>query len=470
MVQLNLKRLIQKEWSSILESVIHIAETTLSIHDIEGNLLLGDPISDAETTQYPIKVAGRGLGWVKGGEKASAVASLLSFLATQEVEKKALVHETLERYKEITLLYNVSEKLAASLGLKAVADLVLDEASKLIDGDSGSVLLLNSKTHQLETASAYGQETISASEIVLGKGIIGDILLTGNGEIINDVLIDPRLVSCEAQFSSLICAPLKLQSHVIGAIVLGSINPVVYTGADLKLFSALTSQAAAAIENAQLHENKLQEERIKSNLERYVSAQVVQAIMESQGNISLEPMRQDVVVLFSDIRNFTAQCEELPPEKIVGHLNEYFTHMVEVIFSRKGTVNKFVGDMIVALFGAPFQLLDSEKRAVEAAIAMQKRIKVIPNAWIQEHFNTGIGISSGRVIVGNVGSPQHMDYTAIGDDVNIASRLQSLALGGQILVSRSIYDATKDYFQFKEMGEMNLKGKKNAIEIFEVIY
>lgn len=470
MVQLNLKRLIQKEWLSILEDVLHIAETPISIQDADGNLLLGEPILDPDAPHYPINLDDRGLGWVTGSTKAAVVASLLSFLASQSAEKKALVHETLERYKEITLLYNISEKLAASLGLKAVAELVLDEASKLIKGDNGFVVLLNSETHQFETASAYGREELSATEIVLGKGIIGNILLTGNGEIINHVSTDPRLISSEAHFSSLICAPLKLQSHVIGAIVLGSVNPIVYTGADLKLFNALTSQAAAAIENAQLHENKLKEERIKSNLERYVSAQVVQAIMESQGDISLEPVRRDVVVLFSDIRNFTAQCEELSPEKIVGHLNEYFTHMVEVIFSRKGTVNKFVGDMIVALFGAPFQLLDSEKRAVEAAIAMQQRIRIIPNAWIQANFNTGIGISSGRVIVGNVGSPQHMDYTAIGDDVNVASRLQSLALGGQILVSRSIYDATKDYFQFKEMGEMNLKGKKNAIEIFEVIY
>jgi adenylate cyclase len=126
--------------------------------------------------------------------------------------------------------------------------------------------------------------------------------------------------------------------------------------------------------------------------------------------------------------------------------------------------------MIVAMFGAPSTLVDSERRAIETAIEMQNRIKQIPVPWIRNNFITGIGISSGEVIVGNVGSPQHMDYTAIGDKVNIASRLQSIAKGEQILVSRSIYDATKHLFEFKEIGKVKVKGKKEAIEVFEVIY
>jgi class 3 adenylate cyclase len=144
--------------------------------------------------------------------------------------------------------------------------------------------------------------------------------------------------------------------------------------------------------------------------------------------------------------------------------------MVEVIFSNGGTVNKFVGDMIIAMFGAPSKLVDSEQRAIETAIEMQNRIKTIPVSWIRNNFNTGIGISSGEVVVGNIGSPQHMDYTAIGDNVNIASRLQSMAKEDQILVGRNIYEATQNLFKFKEVGFVKVKGKKNPIEVFEVIY
>jgi class 3 adenylate cyclase len=201
-----------------------------------------------------------------------------------------------------------------------------------------------------------------------------------------------------------------------------------------------------------------------------VNSQLVEAILNDRGDISLAPAKMDITILFSDIRNFTSKCEELEPEKIVEYLNDYFTHMVEVIFSHGGTVNKFVGDMIVAMFGAPSKLVDSERRAIETAIEMQKRIKQIPVPWIRNNFITGIGISSGEVVVGNVGSPQHMDYTAIGDKVNVASRLQSIAKGEQILVSRSIYEVTKDLFEFKEIGSVKVKGKKEAIEVFEVIY
>lgn len=144
--------------------------------------------------------------------------------------------------------------------------------------------------------------------------------------------------------------------------------------------------------------------------------------------------------------------------------------MVDVIFTHEGTVNKFVGDMIVSMFGAPNKLVDSERKAIETAIAMQQRLRNFPGDWIRENFITGIGISSGEVIVGNIGSPQHMDYTAIGDQVNVASRLQSIAQGGQILVSRSIYDLTQELFDFKEVGFVKVKGKKTKVEIFEVIY
>ena len=175
-------------------------------------------------------------------------------------------------------------------------------------------------------------------------------------------------------------------------------------------------------------------------------------------------------MLFSDIRNFTTKCEELEPEQLVAYLNEYFTQMVDVIFNHNGTVNKFVGDMIVAMFGAPSEISDREYCAIAAAINMQQRIKNLPIAWIRDNFITGIGISSGEVIVGNIGSPQHMDYTAIGDEMNIASRLQGMAKGGQILVTRSVYEATQASFQFREFGTLPVKGKKNLVEVFEVIY
>jgi class 3 adenylate cyclase/putative methionine-R-sulfoxide reductase with GAF domain len=470
MAKISLKRVLaKKEVSSILSDLLKAIDTPIIIQDAEGKLLI-----DNEKTQpsgkYPVELSGEIIGWVMGDEKAYIVASLLSHWVKNELEKKTLARETLDKYKEVNLIYNIAERITACLDLKEVAELVIDEARKLRSADSGSLMLLNKETRKFEVIAAFGQKYEIKAPIEMGQGIAGNVVLTGRGEIINEVTSDPRFVKGNNRVNSLICVPLQIHEQAIGVINISSEEPFNYTAADLKLFMVLASQAAAAIENAILHENKLKQERIKSNLERYVNSQLVEAILAERGDISLAPAKMDITILFSDIRNFTTKCEELEPEKIVEYLNEYFTHMVEVIFSHGGTVNKFVGDMIVAMFGAPSKLVDSERRAIETAIDMQKRIKQIPVPWIRQNFITGIGISSGEVVVGNVGSPQHMDYTAIGDNVNIASRLQSMAKGEQILVSRSIYNVTKHLFEFKEIGSVKLKGKKEEIEVFEVVY
>ncbi|HEY9710061.1 MAG TPA: adenylate/guanylate cyclase domain-containing protein [Oculatellaceae cyanobacterium] len=470
MTKISLKRLIhKKEVGAIINDISNVMKMPLCISDAEGRVLIGKASTNS-SNKYPVQLGNQVIGWVTGLENASIVASLLTYLANQELEKKNLARETLDKYKEINLLYNISGKLSACLDVKEIAQLVIDEATRLIQATSASAMLLNEKTGRLEIIAAFGKAYESKLTLLPSEGIAGSVFVTGRAEILNEVESDPRFVPTANKVKSLICAPLKTQNAVIGVLNISTEEPVNYTAQDLKLLIALASQAAAAIENALLHENKLKEERIKNNLERYVSAQLVQAILEAKEGISLAPAKKDITILFSDIRNFTTKCEELAPEAIVEYLNEYFTHMVEVIFSNGGTVNKFVGDMIVAMFGAPSKLVNSEQRAIETAIEMQNRIKAIPVPWIRQNFITGIGINSGEVVVGNVGSPQHMDYTAIGDKVNIASRLQSMAKGEQILVSRRIYETTQNIFEFKEVGLVQVKGKKKPIEVFEVIY
>lgn len=420
----------------------------------------------------PVEVDGDLLGWVAGEAAAvPPVTQLVAHLARREREKKALARETLERYKEIALLYTLGDRLATNLDLSSVAHLALDEARKLIASTAGAALLFDAETGKTEVLAQFGAEPLPDPR----GGIVGAIVAAGAGEIVNDTARDPRWGPQERAFRSLACSPLRAktsqgESRSIGAIVLGSGEPVDYTAADLKLLNALTAQAAAAIENARLHERELHEARIKQNLERYIPAQLVTAIALSNGGLSLAPVRKDIAILFSDIRNFTTHCESVPPEDIVRYLNEYFTYMVDAIFERQGTVNKFVGDAILALFGAPSPLPDSEFRAVSTAIAMQERLRTLPVQWIRERFHTGIGLTSGSAIVGNIGSPKHADYTAIGDEVNVAARLQSLAKGGQILVSRRVYDATRDRFEFCSFGSISVKGKRKPVEVFEVKY
>ncbi len=466
----NLKRLVsKKDIRQLLEEIIKILPSPVALTDVQGQLLLGTPEVVSNPHKLPIVVQEEILGWVSGDLHLQLIATLLNHLLNCELEKKDLAYDSLEKYKEINLLYRVSGEIGSFLNLPEIGNFILQEASKAITCSTGEVLLINSEHGEFEVVAGFG-DAIASRELHwrLEEGIAADVIKTGVPELVNDVAQDVRYIPRGYPVSSLICVPLMVKEKVIGAISISNREPVAYSAGDLKLVSAIAAQAAAAFDNALLHENKLRQERVRTNLGRYVASQVVDAIFESE--VSLAPTKKNITILFSDIRNFTSQCEQLAPEKIVEYLNIYFTDMVEVIFDHGGTVNKFVGDMIVAIFGAPSPLVDSEQKAIHTAIEMQKRLQATSNLWIRKNFNTGIGISSGDVVVGNIGSPQHMDYTAIGDEVNVASRLQSIAKGGQILVSRSVYEINQDKFEFRVVGSINVKGKHRAIKVYEVVY
>ncbi|MGC1246348.1 MAG: GAF domain-containing protein, partial [Spirulinaceae cyanobacterium] len=321
---LKLKRLLgKKEVRQTIIKTIETVATPVSIRDAESNLILGEDLKYS-LYKYPVIIEEQLLGWVVGKEDISFLANLLTCFARQELEKKALARETLDRYKELNLIYKLSEKLSASLELEEIAKLILNEAMTIIKATSGSVMLLNPKKQELEIVATAGDESFLKTNIQLGEGIAGYVAKTGKAEIVNDVVADSRYLPYHHETASLICAPLKAKDLPIGAINLCSTQNVQYTAADLKLLAAISSQAATAIENALLHKNKLKEERIKNNLERYVTSQVVQTILSDKEGISLEPNKKDVSILFSDIRNFTGKCEELAPERIVAYLNEYF--------------------------------------------------------------------------------------------------------------------------------------------------
>ncbi|PZO41707.1 MAG: guanylate cyclase [Pseudanabaena frigida] len=492
MLSVSLKKILLKgEVLSLLRGLVNTITSPIVIQDRDGKILVADLGTEAidrknsdlnkagtdrieldtEAKKIPIVLDEEVLGWVIGAEMVEQVANFINYLVNREFERKTLAADALDKYREISLLYTISSKLSNCLDVKEIGALVIEEASRLIKSTSASVMLQNEQNNCLEIISAKGTaEQISRLKIHNNEGIAGHVFVTGKPELVNNATQDPRYIAIENESYALICVPILTKDRILGVVNISNSEPVNYTSQDLKLFTALVTQASGAIENAILHESKLREERIKNNLERYLSPQVAHAVISAKGEVSLTTSKRKIAMLFSDIRNFTTKCEELEPEQLVSYLNEYFTQMVDVIFSHKGTVNKFVGDMIVAMFGAPSDILDREECAIAAAINMQKRIKNLPIDWIRDNFITGIGISSGDVIVGNIGSPQHMDYTAIGDEMNIASRLQGLAEGGQILVTRSVYEATQTKFQFREFGTLPVKGKKNLVEIFEVIY
>ena len=181
---------------------------------------------------------------------------------------------------------------------------------------------------------------------------------------------------------------------------------------------------------------------------------------------------QEVSILFADIVNFTGLSEQLGSEVIVAMLNEYFTIMTEIIFMCDGTLDKFIGDSIMAIFGAPNKIDSHPVSAVRAGLLMQKASKEIyekSNNDGEPLFKIRIGINTGMVTVGNIGSPNRLDYTAIGDNVNIASRIESSAGPGTVLIGGGTNELVKDVFRTEKLAPVFVKGKDHAIEMYEVI-
>jgi len=475
-MSLNLKMfLADKRFSSTVADIVGLHPTPLAIVDMGGGCLLG---KDGEyPLQFPIKVGGSVVATVKGSGDLGMVARLISRMMDYELEVSKVVvpavtpaAPSLDDHIRLGILSDIAQTMSEKLDVNEIARLAVAEAGKFIDSTSSSIMLLNKDEGRLSILSATGQEYHPKITLRPGEGIAGYVFESGKAEIINDVARDPRYVEGAKAANSLMCAPLKAKGKVLGVFNVSNDSEVAYTEQDLQIFSILVVHVASAIQNAQFHANKLGSVLAESNLGRYISPKILEASLLGKDDISLEPVKKDIAILFSDIRGFTATCEKLPPEEVVDYLNEYFTFMVDIVFGYGGTLNKFVGDMIVALFGAPTETVNNERLAIETAVDMQLKLRDIPNDFIRKNFTTGIGIGSGEVVVGNVGSPQHMDYTAIGDVVNTSQRLQAIAKGGQILVTRSIYDSASFSFEMKEYGNLKVKGKEKPVEIFEVVY
>ena len=213
---------------------------------------------------------------------------------------------------------------------------------------------------------------------------------------------------------------------------------------------------------------------IKRAFSGYISRQVLDAIVANGDHLAaLKGERRRVTVLFSDIRGFTELAEAMLPEAVVELLTEFFDRMVEVTIRNHGTIDKFLGDGMMVIFGAPLDDAYQEQHAVTAALEMQHELRELCAKWEKEGrppVRMGIGINSGNAVVGNIGSLEHIEYTAVGDTVNLASRLESVTkeLGVEIIVSEPTYDAVRPLFQFKSAGTVNIRGRHDAVHAYSV--
>ena len=272
---------------------------------------------------------------------------------------------------------------------------------------------------------------------------------------------------------SALCAPLLgSQGTVLGIIYLDNLGAKhAFSSEDLDFFTAFAGMAAVAIENGQLVERMRREAVVLSNFQRYFAPDLARQIAGQEGEIQLGGAKRPAVVLFSDIRGFTSLSERMSPDEIASLLTDYFTEMVEIVFLYGGTLDKFMGDALMALWGAPIARTDDTDRAVRAAIAMQQVLARLNELWRLQgrpELSVGIGINSGEVFAGNIGSARRLEYTVIGDAVNTAARLCSEAGPGEILIAEPLYAALRRPPPVSALTPWPLRGKARPVPVYRV--
>lgn len=203
-------------------------------------------------------------------------------------------------------------------------------------------------------------------------------------------------------------------------------------------------------------------------LRRYVSPQVADAILTGEAPVAFASVRRNLTILYSDIRGFTQMAERMEPEELVDGLNEYFSAMTELVFSNGGTLDKYLGDGILAFFGDPIPFEDHAERAVATAFEMLAKVEELRGTWMrsEEELSIGVGVSTGYVTVGNIGSSTRTDYTVVGNHVNVAARLAAAAEPGKILVSERTMASVRDRVDWVPVDDLVMKGVKRPVKVF----
>lgn len=274
------------------------------------------------------------------------------------------------------------------------------------------------------------------------------------------------------QIRSVMCVPLHTKEKILGAICADALEvPGGFSEDDLRLLFAVGGALANSIENAWLIDIIKQEERKLSTLERYLPSVVLEHLLYQQDPTKLGGKTVSISILFADIRGFTPVTERTASADVVFLLNDYFTSMSEVVFEYGGTLGEYIGDEIMAYFGAPIECEDHASRTISVAMKMMERMRLLKNQRKQAGlpvFDIGIGIATGTVIAGNIGSAKQMKYTVIGNTVNLAKRLCDYAQPGQILIDADAYHVTEEPSNVRFLERANLKGISKPVALYMV--
>jgi adenylate cyclase len=375
----------------------------------------------------------------------------------------------------LRLLSEISKTLVDVLPLQQVLSRVVDLVFEVVPAER-TFLLLRDAPDEAITARVQRARDGSTPEASLSRTIVTKVMRERIAMLADDARYDPRLdgagsIQAMVNIRSFMCAPLWNRNDVIGVLYTDNPKQKRFTAEDLDVFAALANYAAVAIEQARIGEQLQRETQKRERLQRYHSPAVVNRIISgaASADAAFEAQERDVTVMFIDLVAFTSRTEQMTPLDVAKMLNYFFTQMAEQIFEFDGTLDKFIGDAILAVFGAPLAQPDHADRAIQAALGMRDALAEMNKDWPDKPLRMRIALNSGVALTGDIGSPRRREFTVLGDVVNACSRIESaVCKPDQIVVSRATLDRAKKSFDTKSLGKVSLRGRQAEIEVFEV--
>lgn len=377
--------------------------------------------------------------------------------------------------RQIAVLNSIGKGLIEATGLAPALETILSTTAKAIRAERSSLLLIDA-AGKLGVASNFPPDSPPRLSGTVVDEAMQTALEKRAGILILDAQSDQRFAQAKSIYAegirSCMCVPIWGDNRVLGMMVFDRGFAEPFTAEDLELTTVVGYQAALAIERTRFLERAREGDEQRKRLLRHFSPDVARMILTAGGEADpfQVSLRDDVTVLFADIKGFTGLTEQLPPLELAALLREYFGEMTQAIFENGGTLDKFIGDGLMAIFGAPMALENAAERAVQAGLGMLTRLDALNQRLAPDRrIAIRIGINTGKVIAGNVGSPERLDFTVLGDTVNTAARLESMARPGTAVVGPATWERTRRRFEYQSLGQRQLKGKSQPLEVYELV-
>jgi adenylate cyclase len=442
---------------------IHLGNTTFQFNDDNPRALQAELAAQrSRVTMMPGQVQ---------SEVRNRIDASKRFLPVAEITDIEVIKGD---YEKLRVAHELSQKLAIGTDLDVLLQQIVDETFQIIRADRAVILLYNPDVDTL--TPAYVRQKRPDEEIKLSNTILDEVKRNKAAVLSSDAMVDERFKAAKSiimqGIRSTMAVPLLVGDQLVGAFHVDSmLASGAFTDKDLLLFSGIATQAAIAIQNFRLAKKIEHEAATRAEFQRLLSPNLVDQIVSGALTLDQAGASREVTMLFADIRGFTSMSERHTPEEMVETLNNYFEFMVDVLFKHGGTLDKYVGDEIIGLFGAPVELPDAPIRAVRCALDMLKALQEFNRTRAsegKEELRIGIGINSGRVIAGAIGSRLSLQYTVIGDAVNMASRLCSVAKADEIIISPSTMKDCHIYVIADQREPVQVKGKSEPIQIWNI--